>query len=293
MTGNAQPKLIDKATAVSTAVSFAVPIFAALLLGWYGAGLPVANIGSSAAIGYWLAILLTTWLGFEIGGWAASYVLRPLAPRFISIVILSGIVGGLAARPFVVYIIGSFLGAAQGDQATPVAAPQFIWSVEWLLGFVQEAGVILLLWIGANLMMRGPLHLPRFGYAPLLSARRYAAATAEDSLDSVPDPAFINRLQNITPDAIIALEAEDHYVRVHTENTSELIHYRFTDAVNELRGQSGMQVHRSFWVNKAAIEAVVKRSRSYDIILKDGKRIPVGQTYKQSAATEFREFLKD
>lgn len=291
MTSRAQPQLFNRGIVVSTAVSFAVPAFAALLLGWYGAGLPISGIGSTVAVAYWLAILLTTWLAFELGAWAAAYILKPLNPRFITVVVVGCVVGGLAARPFVVYIIGTVLGAAQGEDATPVAAPQFIWSVEWMTSFLQEAAVILLLWIGTNLMMRGPLHLPRFGYAPLPSSRLYTPDAVPDEPTSIPDPEFINRLADITPDDITALEAEDHYVRVHTETSSELIHYRFADAVRELRGQPGMQVHRSFWVKKAAIESIEKRGRSYDIIVKGGQRIPVGQTYKQSAATEFKEFL--
>ncbi|NKB44297.1 MAG: hypothetical protein GKS03_08480 [Alphaproteobacteria bacterium] len=285
--------VFNRDTAVATAVSFAVPSFAALLLGWYGASIPEGGIGSSLAIVYWLAILLTTWLFFEVGSWAAAYVLRPLNPPFVIVILVGCVVGGLTARPFVVYIIGTFLGAAQGDQATPVAAPQFIWSVEWLLGFVQEAAVILLLWMGTNLMMRGPLHLYRFGFAPTHRTVPYASGSNTDDDAPIPVPEFIKRLDNITQDDITALEAEDHYVRVHTEVRSELIHYRFADAVHEQRGQPGLQVHRSFWVSKTAIENIVRRGRSFDIVLKGGKRIPVGQTYKQSAATEFKEFIQD
>jgi hypothetical protein len=285
--------VFNRDTAVATAVSFSVPLFAALLLGWYGASIPVVEIGSSVAIAYWMAILLTTWLSFEIGSWAAAYILRPLNPPFIVIILIGCIVGGLTARPFVVYIIGTFLGAAQGDQAAPVAAPQFIWSVEWLLGFIQEAAVILLLWIGTNLMMHGPLHLHRFGFKPTYSERPYGVGTSSDDQTPIPDPEFIKRLEDIAQNDIAALEAEDHYVRVHSESGSELIHYRFADAVHEQRGQAGLQVHRSFWVSKAAIESVVRRGRSFDIVLKGGKRIPVGQTYKQSAATEFKAFIQD
>lgn len=284
---------VNRDIAVSTAVSFFVPAFAALLLGWYGAGIPTTGIGSSVAITYWLAILVTTWLAFEIGSWAAAYVLRPLTPPFIVVILIGSVVGGLTARPFVVYIIGTFLGASQGDQAPPVAAPQFIWSTEWLFGFVQEAAVILLLWIGTNLMMRGPLNLHRFGFAPTYRTLPYASGQAATEEDHTPDPEFIKRLDDITQDQIAALEAEDHYVRVHTEGGSELIHYRFADAVHEQRGREGLQVHRSYWVSKAAIESIVRRGRSFDIVLKGGKRVPVGQTYKQSAATEFKEFIED
>ncbi|MEQ8733681.1 MAG: LytTR family DNA-binding domain-containing protein [Rhodospirillaceae bacterium] len=293
MNSQAVPSWIDKNIVVSTAVSFAVPLFAALLLGWYGAGIPTTGIGSATAITYWLAILLTTWAAFELGSWAAAYILRPLTPRFITVIVIGSVVGGLAARPFVVYIIGTFLGAAQGGDGSPVAAPQFIWSIEWMTSFLQEAAVILLLWIGANLMMRGPLHLPRFGYAPL--GRFAPSADTDGRADDTPppEPEFLKRLKDISQNEIAALEAEDHYVRVHTIDGSELIHYRFTDAVREQQGCEGLQVHRSFWVSKDAIDVMVRRGRSFDIVLKGGKRIPVGQTYKQSAATEFLEYLED
>ena len=285
MASSANYQVFDRTTAVATAASFAVPACAALLLGWYGAGLPTAGIGSSLAIAYWLAILLTTWLAFEATSWATAYVLRPLNPRFIAVIVIGCIAGGLAARPFVVYIIGTFFSIAQGE-TTPVAAPQFIWSVDWMLGFVQEAAVILLLWIGTNLMMHGPLGFPRFGFAPAHGMRASSDGPR-------PEPEFIKRLKDITENDIAALEAEDHYVRVHTAAGSELIHYRFTDAIQELHGQHGLQVHRSFWVSHAAIDSMVRRGRSFDIVLKGGKRIPVGQTYKQSAATEFKAFLED
>lgn len=294
---NVQPYPLDRATAISTAGSFAVPFCAAILLGWYGAGFPDSGIGSSLAIGYWLAILMPTWLAFEAGSWATAYVLRPLNLRFISVIIIGSVLGGLAVRPFVLYIIGGFFSAADGG-GDPVPAPQFIWSVEWLTGFIQEALGILLLWVIANLLMRSALHLPRFGFAPhtdlLSGTKRDEAQNGEtDTGDLAPEPEFITRLKDISQTDIAALEAEDHYVRVHTETESELIHYRFTDAVNEQSNQAGLQVHRSFWVSKDYVERMVRRGRSFDIVLKGGKRIPVGQTYKQSAATEFKDYLED
>lgn len=287
-----QPYALDRATAISTAGSFSVPLCAAILLGWYGAGFPTSGLGSSLAIGYWLAILMPTWLAFEAGSWATAYVLRPLNPRFITVIAIGCLLGGLAVRPFVLYIISGFFSAADGS-GDPVPAPQFIWSVDWLTGFLQEALGILLLWIIANLLMRNALRLPRFGYAPHSELLSGAPAPGAEPSDSVPEPEFVNRLKEISKADIAALEAEDHYVRVHTGSDSELIHYRFADAVHEQRGETGLQVHRSFWVSTAFVESMVRRGRSFDIVLKGGKRIPVGQTYKQSAATEFKDYLED
>lgn len=287
-----QPYTLDRATAISTAGSFAVPFCAAILLGWYGAGFPATGIGSSLAIGYWLAILLPTWLAFEAGSWATAYVMRPLNLRFITVIAIGSVLGGLAVRPFVLYIISGFFSTADGS-GEPIPAPQFIWSIDWLAGFIQEALGILLLWVIANLLMRSALHLPRFGFAPHTDVLSGTAAAEASKSAHLAEPEFVSRLKDVTLANIAALEAEDHYVRVHTETDSELIHYRFTDAVKEQGSHLGLQVHRSFWVSKNYVESMVRRGRSFDIILKGGKRIPVGQTYKQSAATEFKDYLAD
>lgn len=288
---SAQPFALNRTTAVSTAGSFSVPLCAAILLGWYGAGFPDTGIGSGLAVAYWLAILIPTWLAFEAGSWATAYVLRALNLRFITVITIGCLVGGLAVRPFVLYIINGFFVA--NGSGEPLPAPQFIWSVEWLTSFVQEALGILLLWMIANLLMRSALNLPRFGFAPHADLLSGSSDVHVETASPAPEAAFLQRLEEISQADIAALEAEDHYVRVHTETDSELIHYRFADAVNEQGGQDGMQVHRSFWVSKDHIESMVRRGRSFDIVLKGGKRIPVGQTYKQSAATEFKAFLPD
>jgi DNA-binding LytR/AlgR family response regulator len=55
---------------------------------------------------------------------------------------------------------------------------------------------------------------------------------------------------------LIALEAEDHYVRVHTEAGSELLSMRFSQAMDELAAAHGYRLHRSWWVAADAVESV-------------------------------------
>ena len=55
---------------------------------------------------------------------------------------------------------------------------------------------------------------------------------------------------------LIAIEAQDHYLRVHTDAGAELITLRFADALQELAGAHGHRIHRSWWVSADAIEAV-------------------------------------
>lgn len=54
---------------------------------------------------------------------------------------------------------------------------------------------------------------------------------------------------------LIAVEAHDHYLRVHTDAGPELLTLRFSDALAELAGAHGFQTHRSWWVAGEAIQS--------------------------------------
>jgi hypothetical protein len=55
---------------------------------------------------------------------------------------------------------------------------------------------------------------------------------------------------------LIAVEADDHYLRVHTDAGDELVTMRFADALRLLSAAAGFQTHRSWWVAADAIEAL-------------------------------------
>ncbi len=70
------------------------------------------------------------------------------------------------------------------------------------------------------------------------------------------------------------------YLRVYSGKREDLIRYRFSDAVNELRGVPGLQVHRSFWINTEAIDSIKRAGRSYEIVLKSGLEVSVSRSYR-------------
>ena len=78
---------------------------------------------------------------------------------------------------------------------------------------------------------------------------------------------------------LIAVEAEDHYVRVHTDLGSELVPMRFTDALGELRRAYGYRIHRSWWVAADAIEGVRWTRGRGEARLSAGVVAPVSRTY--------------
>ena len=79
--------------------------------------------------------------------------------------------------------------------------------------------------------------------------------------------------------ALIAIEAEDHYLRVHTDAGDELITARFAEALQELAGAHGYQTHRSWWVAAGAIETVRWRRGSGEARLTGGVVAPVSRTH--------------
>lgn len=80
---------------------------------------------------------------------------------------------------------------------------------------------------------------------------------------------------------ILAAEAEDHYLRVHTNAGSALILMRLSDAIAELGGLEGSRTHRSWWVARGAIvEARRSRGRA-TLLLRNGIHAPVSRTYAQ------------
>ena len=55
---------------------------------------------------------------------------------------------------------------------------------------------------------------------------------------------------------LIAVEADDHYLRVHTDAGEEFVTMRFADALGLLSAAAGFQTHRSWWVAADAIESL-------------------------------------
>ncbi|MEL7690406.1 LytTR family DNA-binding domain-containing protein [Citromicrobium bathyomarinum] len=105
--------------------------------------------------------------------------------------------------------------------------------------------------------------------------------------ETPPPPAarFLDRLPAHLGSDLFALEMEDHYVRAHTALGSELILLRMRDAVAELEGIDGAQVHRSWWVARDAVEDVKRDGRNLRLVLPDGLEAPVSRT----RVTELKE----
>jgi LytTr DNA-binding domain len=78
---------------------------------------------------------------------------------------------------------------------------------------------------------------------------------------------------------VLALAAEDHYLRVYTDVGNTMILMRLTDAIAELGGEHGAQTHRSWWVARDAVNKVARSDGKAVLTLSDGTEAPVSRTY--------------
>lgn len=113
------------------------------------------------------------------------------------------------------------------------------------------------------------------------------AASEEPPLPAAFPPALLGRLPPEIGGDILALETEDHYLRVHAAGGSALILMRMADAVALLDPRLGAQVHRRWWVAEAAVAGVRTEGQRLSLRLIDGKLVPVGRTFSAAAKARF------
>jgi hypothetical protein len=96
-------------------------------------------------------------------------------------------------------------------------------------------------------------------------------------------PKFLERLpMKLKGAEVWAVEAEDHYLRLHTSHGQDLILMRLSDAVRELEGIEGAQTHRSWWVAKEAVTEVERGDGRATLTLKGGTMVPVSRAFAKT-----------
>jgi hypothetical protein len=96
-------------------------------------------------------------------------------------------------------------------------------------------------------------------------------------------PRLLSRLPPEKQGRLLHLRMADHYVEVTTDQGTELLLLRFSDAIAETVGVPGLQVHRSHWV---ALEAVRKAGREGGrpvLELETGAVVPISRTFLGAA----------
>ncbi len=204
---------------------------------------------------------------------------QPLAPRLLT----------WLAYAFAGYALYRPIGWAVGRLHEHLALPNgALWVVAVLVATVPMTAVVWGLprahrWprLDEALTLYGQVLVLGGAVSALLLALSHGRANstgiAEAAPAAAPHPRFLDRLPPRLGTRLIALEMEDHYVRAHTALGSDLVLLRLRDAVIELEGMEGMQVHRSWWVARDAIEDARRDGRNLRLVLTGGLEAPVSR----------------
>ncbi len=227
---------------------------------------PLVDATVTEMLLYWVVRILVLagglWLADSlVSKWLAGRVTHP---EWLKPVVL---VSALGLVPFA-------LAEALLEQSLPVR-PEFLddelWAYSPVLGFLGEyitvASVVVpihfLLWLIIDRKVEKP------------------GATSESEMRSSPE--FLQRSTALDVRDVLALQAEEHYVRIHTGEGSELVHCRFGDAVEDMPDDLGLQVHRSWWVAESAVQSARRGSRRWQLNLLTGIDVPVSDSYVAAA----------
>jgi hypothetical protein len=285
---------------------FVPPLLMALSLGMYraGIGLPIP-----LSLALWSSVCLISWWLSEAFSHLSSRVLRPWHPPLWLVLTLGYLMNLWISSLYNVPIVAALIEIGQVPRSPDLVAyfelerslfdPNYL----WMLLRAGAAGLVV--WLTANLLFERLSGTDRFGTSVAMAgtsvsrAAQMPAHLAQAAPPAVAPrelvlPRFFSRLEKLhglPPDELIAVEAEDHYVRVHSRRGKELIYYRFRDALEELRDWDGLHTHRSVWVRRSTVTGVEESGRSTWVVLDSGDRLPVSYANRalvRAAALEQR-----
>ena len=107
----------------------------------------------------------------------------------------------------------------------------------------------------------------------------HARAGQAPSRDAAPvgEARILDRLPPRLGRDLLCLQMEDHYVRLHTPEGSVLVLTPLRTAITQVGAIEGMQVHRSWWVAREAVQGVVQDGRNLRLKLVSGLEAPVAR----------------
>ena len=109
-------------------------------------------------------------------------------------------------------------------------------------------------------------------------------SSAARETETDPIEGFLQRLPvKYRTATLYAISSEDHYLRVYTDLGEELILMRLADAVRDLNGADGLQVHRSWWIARVGIKDELRRDGRRFLILPTGTEVPISRRYQAEA----------
>ncbi len=106
-------------------------------------------------------------------------------------------------------------------------------------------------------------------------------AAAGETGNEASSPAILGRLTAaLQTTQLRALKSDGHYLKVYTDLGDELILMRLKDAIAETTPVEGMQVHRSWWIAREAVQDRRSNDGRLELRLDDETWVPVSRSFR-------------
>jgi LytTr DNA-binding domain len=252
----------------------------------------IADVPLAAALPRWrhpatILIPLGVAITLAVVGAFGTYVSMTLPLRLLHFVSVALVVGGLAFAlsesirrfwfggelPFWAMLAVAFVTAPPGAWVVHLALT--VWA-PWSIPYVtypeltlQVLAPNLLIGSIAWALLHGPAKTTDVGVAQPTNVTSGQALRAK-----LP--------ANVRHAAILALSAEDHYVRVRTDRGEALILINLANAIAALGENAGMRIHRSHWVSRQLVEGAAMHGSRHGLRVNDNTVLPVSRSGRKS-----------
>jgi hypothetical protein len=156
------------------------------------------------------------------------------------------------------------------------------WHLDYLLHFIRYSIPALPLYVAGVFGYRFITGVNWFGY-PVISEIdvQNPGDTAERQSQAQQATAALIDGTRLPPNAILlGIKAEQHYIKIWSDQGNDLVRYRFKDLEAILEPCNGLQVHRSWWVNLDKVQKIRNNGRRLELFVSDELVIPVSAAYR-------------
>lgn len=208
------------------------------------------NDGYPVRAAYWIIVV---WIGFAVYVAAIKVARRiePAGSTLAWLVLILSILVASVPQTLLTRLIAFRLWPHLADLG-----------LDWTTWYLQVAMLGLVMSVGLTaLLERGG----RLGKGAQPSLQGHVVA-----------PRDLQQLELLAHE-VLALQMEDHYVRVHTAAGSRLVFTPLAQAIDSLGRKDGLRTHRSWWVARDAVHQVNGTPRSMSLLLSNGIVAPVAR----------------
>lgn len=272
-----------------TIVIAIVMCFLGFVLALMGAEFP-ADTSLIEALPFWMTVSCTAAFLLTTADTAIGQLFEDIQARpFLKTCISGGVTILLVTLPMSLMCLPIDALLPDSDsvfETSPTADPLSSFFLGWADQYLNQLPAVTGLWLFVNAL---DFAFPAAHEAPVQKRvvdepgdpLTIETADSDNDQQTQKPSALERRFPEIMGRKLLAIEADEHYVQLHTDAGSTHVLYRFRDALRDVEDLSGLRVHRSWWVARSAVETLTQTGSGFGLKLKTGLTVPVSQTYRR------------